>query len=207
VLAAAAPATASPWQALGAWRLLGDAAPGSVLVLLEDAQRTVHRLRVRADGARWCVESSGGPLVVALVVTAQLDGQRLETESGGVSEAFTFVAARDAGCERVWLHGARGIHAFTRVDRTAHALAGTAAAKAAAGNTLRAPMPGLVSAVPTTVGARVRAGEALLIIEAMKMMHTLVAPADGTVAELRCRVGESVRGGDILLTIEPEATT
>jgi len=47
----------------------------------------------------------------------------------------------------------------------------------------------------------------LLVIEAMKMMHTLVAPADGIVAELRCRVGESVRGGDILLTIEPEATT
>jgi 3-methylcrotonyl-CoA carboxylase alpha subunit len=207
VLAAAAPATASPWQALGAWRLLGEAAPASVLVLLEDAQRTVHRLRVRADGARWCVESSGGPLVVALGVTAQLDGQRLEIESGGVREAYTFVAARDAGCERVWLHGAHGIHAFTRVDRTAHALAGTAACKAAVGNTLRAPMPGLVSAVPTTVGARVRAGEALLIIEAMKMMHTLVAPADGTVTELRCRVGESVRGGDTLLTIEPEATT
>ena len=207
VLAAAAPATASPWQTLGAWRLLGDAAPGSVLVLLEDAQRTVHRLRVRADGARWCIESSEGPLVAALSVAAQLDGQRLEIESGGVSEAFTFVAACDAGSERVWLHDAHGIHAFTRVDRTAHALAGTAAAKAAAGNTLRAPMPGLVSAVPTTVGALVRAGEALLVIEAMKMMHTLVAPADGRVAELRCRVGESVRGGDILLTIEPEAKT
>mgnify|MGYP000393767791 CR=1 FL=1 len=135
--------------------------PGrSVLVLLEDAQRTVHRLRVRADGARWCIESSEGPLVAALSVAAQLDGQRLEIESGGVSEAFTFVAARDAGSDRVWLHGAHGIHVFTRVDRTAHALAGTAAAKAAAGNTLRAPMPGLVSAVPTTVGALVRAGEA-----------------------------------------------
>jgi 3-methylcrotonyl-CoA carboxylase alpha subunit len=203
VLAAPAPASASPWHALGAWRLLGDAAPGSVLVLLEDAARAVHRLRVRAEGGRWCIESSGGRLSVA----ARLQGQRLEVEREGVREEFTFATARDAGAQRVWLHGEHGIHAFTRIDRTAHALAGAAAGKAAAGNTLRAPMPGLVAAVPTVAGARVRAGEALMIIEAMKMMHTLVAPADGTVAELRCRVGESVRGGDVLLTIEPETTT
>jgi 3-methylcrotonyl-CoA carboxylase alpha subunit len=203
VLAAAAPVTASPWLALGAWRLLGDAAPGSVLVLLEDAARQVHRLRVRSERARWCIESSGG----LVVVTARLDGTRLEVERDGVREAFAFATARDAGVERVWLQGAHGIHAFTRLDRTAHALAGAAAAKAAAGNTLCAPMPGLVSAVSTAVGARVRAGEPLVVIEAMKMMHALAAPADGTVAALRCRVGESVRGGDILLTIEPEAST
>jgi len=201
--AAAAAAAVTPWHTLGAWRLLGDAAPGSVLVLLEDAARAVHRMRVRADGARWCVEASGE----RLGVSARLDGQRLEIERDGVREQFTFVAALEAGAERVWLHGARGIHAFTRLDRTAHALAGAAAGKTAAGNTLRAPMPGLVAAVPAVPGARVRAGEALLVIEAMKMMHTLVAPADGTVAELRCRAGESVRGGDVLLTLELETTT
>jgi 3-methylcrotonyl-CoA carboxylase alpha subunit len=107
----------------------------------------------------------------------------------------------------VWLHSEQGIHAFTRIDRTAHALAAAAAGKAGEGNVLRAPMPGLVAAVSTATGARVRAGEPLLIVEAMKMMHTLAAPADGTVAELRCRVGDSVRGGDLLVTIETETTT
>ena len=68
-------------------------------------------------------------------------------------------------------------------------------------------MPGLVTAVSTTVGSRVRAGEAMVMVEAMKMMHTLVAPVDGMVTDLRCRVGDSVRGGDVLGAIEQEGTT
>ena len=203
VLAAQSSAQASPWHALGAWRLLGDVVPAGVLVLLEDAARNLHRALVRCQGVGWWVEAGDCRMHVA----AQLDGQRLQIEREGVREAFTFLTAREAGTERVWLHSEQGIHAFTRIDRTAHALAAAAAGKAGEGNVLRAPMPGLVAAVSTATGARVRAGEPLLIVEAMKMMHTLAAPADGTVAELRCRVGDSVRGGDLLVTIETETTT
>jgi 3-methylcrotonyl-CoA carboxylase alpha subunit len=54
------------------------------------------------------------------------------------------------------------------------------------------------------VGAHVRAGEALVMLEAMKMLHTLSAPADGCVTELRCREGDAVRGGDVLVLLELE---
>jgi 3-methylcrotonyl-CoA carboxylase alpha subunit len=93
------------------------------------------------------------------------------------------------------------------VDRVRHALAGGDAAGADAGNSLRAPMPGLVTSVPVSVGASVRAGDTLVMLEAMKMLHTLAAPADGRVTELRCREGDSVRGGDVLAVIEPEEKT
>jgi 3-methylcrotonyl-CoA carboxylase alpha subunit len=53
----------------------------------------------------------------------------------------------------------------------------------------------------------VRAGDTLVMLEAMKMLHTLAAPADGRVTELRCREGDSVRGGDVLAVIEPEEKT
>jgi len=201
-LAAHAPGNGSPWHSLGAWRVLGAAAPAAMPVLLEDAARTLHTSRVRRDGALWQVELGERRLAFG----ARLDGEALHVEREGRQEQHRFVRTREDQAERVWLHGPLGIHAFTRIDRTAHALAGTAAG-AAAGNALRAPMPGLVTAVSTHVGARVRAGEALVMMEAMKMMHTLAAPADGTVAELRCRVGDSVRGGDVLVAIEPEATT
>jgi urease accessory protein UreE len=60
-------------------------------------------------------------------------------------------------------------------------------------------MPGMVTQVPVQVGAQVQAGEVLVQMEAMKMVHTLSAPAPGRVAELRCRAGDSVRGGDVLV--------
>jgi 3-methylcrotonyl-CoA carboxylase alpha subunit len=48
----------------------------------------------------------------------------------------------------------------------------------------------------------VNAGDTLVQMEAMKMVHTLSAPAAGRVSELRCRVGDAVRGGDVLVIME-----
>jgi 3-methylcrotonyl-CoA carboxylase alpha subunit len=201
-LAAQSPAEASPWLALGAWRVLGPAAPVPMPVLLEDASRSLHTASVRRDGALWAVEIGDR----CFAFTARLDDGQLEIEHDGARELHRFLRTREGSADWVWLHGPRGTHAWTRIDRTAYALAGAAAGSAAAGNSLRAPMPGLVTAVSASVGARVQAGDALLILEAMKMMHALSAPVAGMVAELRCRVGDSVRGGDVLVTIEPEAT-
>ncbi len=68
---------------------------------------------------------------------------------------------------------------------------------------LVAPMPGRVIAVLVKQGARVTAGAALLVMEAMKMEHTVTAPADGTIAAIHHDEGDQVREGDELLTITP----
>jgi len=67
---------------------------------------------------------------------------------------------------------------------------------------LAAPMPGKVIQVMTQAGARVAKGDALLILEAMKMEHTITAPADGVVKEIHYGAGEQVLEGAELITLE-----
>ncbi|HYX65579.1 MAG TPA: acetyl/propionyl/methylcrotonyl-CoA carboxylase subunit alpha [Burkholderiales bacterium] len=72
----------------------------------------------------------------------------------------------------------------------------------AASGSLAAPMPGRIVKVMVQPGARVTKGDALLILEAMKMEHTLSAPADGVVAELHCAAGDQVVEGVELIRLE-----
>ena len=69
-------------------------------------------------------------------------------------------------------------------------------------NTLTAPMPGKIIAVNTKAGEAVKAGEPLIVMEAMKMEMTLDAPRDGVVAEVTAEVNALVADGDVLLTLE-----
>ena len=73
----------------------------------------------------------------------------------------------------------------------------------AAGGLVRAPMHGKVLALLVEQGARVRRGQRLAIIEAMKMEHTLTAPIDGTVAEIAVVADAQVAEGAKVMVIEP----
>lgn len=66
---------------------------------------------------------------------------------------------------------------------------------------LRAPMAGLVLRTPS-VGQRVRAGETLLVLDAMKMENTLAAPRDGVVQEVSVSRGDTVLRGALLVRLE-----
>ncbi len=76
-----------------------------------------------------------------------------------------------------------------------------AAESAEAGGTIKAPMPGKVLAVNVTPGSQVAKGDALLVLEAMKMEHALAAPRDGVVGELTVEVGAQVAEGDVLVAL------
>lgn len=80
-----------------------------------------------------------------------------------------------------------------------------APAPAASGNEggikVVAPMPGKILSVKTSVGAAVKKGEVILILEAMKMENEVVAPEDGTVASINVSEGASVESGDTLATL------
>jgi 3-methylcrotonyl-CoA carboxylase alpha subunit len=77
-----------------------------------------------------------------------------------------------------------------------------AGADTEAAGSLTAPMPGRIVKVMTKAGAKVAKGDALLILEAMKMEHTITAPKDGTVKEIRYAPGEQVLEGAELVTLE-----
>ncbi len=72
------------------------------------------------------------------------------------------------------------------------------------GDFVAAPMPGQVKLVNVATGDAVTAGDALLVMEAMKMEHTLVAPRDGAVKEILASVGDQVEDGAILLRLKEE---
>lgn len=67
---------------------------------------------------------------------------------------------------------------------------------------LTAPMPGKVTQVLVEAGAKVSAGDPLILLEAMKMENRLLAEADGTVAEIKVAAGDMVDGGQVLLVME-----
>lgn len=70
---------------------------------------------------------------------------------------------------------------------------------------LTAPMPGSVIDIKVKQGSKVNAGDALIILEAMKMEHTLTAPFAGTVQSIYFNTGDLVTEGTELCVIEPEA--
>ncbi len=75
------------------------------------------------------------------------------------------------------------------------------AVASAASGLLRAPFNGRVLALPLAVGAAVRQGEPLAVVESMKLEHQLAAPADGTVAEWLVQVGQQVAPGQALVRL------
>ena len=69
------------------------------------------------------------------------------------------------------------------------------------GTPLTAPMPGLIIKYDVAVGAQVKKGDAIVVLEAMKMENSLTAPCDGTVKALPCKAGDSVAKDAVLAVI------
>ena len=75
------------------------------------------------------------------------------------------------------------------------------AAPVAGGTKINAPMPGVILDVKAAVGASVKKGDILLVLEAMKMENEIVSPVDGTVAQVLATKGSSVNSGDVLVVL------
>ncbi|MEQ9413945.1 MAG: biotin/lipoyl-containing protein [Cyclobacteriaceae bacterium] len=66
-------------------------------------------------------------------------------------------------------------------------------------NSIKAPMPGLIIDLKVKVGDEVKAGDQLLILEAMKMENIIKSPGDGTVKTVKVEKGNSVEKGQVLI--------
>lgn len=83
----------------------------------------------------------------------------------------------------------------------APAPAPAAAAPVAAGTPVTAPLPGNVLKINVSQGQAVKAGDVVVIIEAMKMENEITAPCDGAVKQIVAAKGAVVNTGDTLLVI------
>ncbi|MDP3613429.1 MAG: biotin/lipoyl-containing protein [Rubrivivax sp.] len=104
-----------------------------------------------------------------------------------------------AGADAVYVH-ADGLGAVEVERQTLSHATGGAAGRAS--NLLSAPMPGVVIAVHVAAGDPVHAGQALMVIESMKLETTLVAPRDARVKTVHHAAGTSFALKAALITLE-----
>ena len=92
----------------------------------------------------------------------------------------------------------------TKAAAAAAAPAATAAAPAGATgpNDLASPLAGVLESVAVSKGSKVAQGDAVAVIEAMKMKTTVVAHRDGEVTDIAVKAGDAVDAGQPLMTIQ-----
>jgi 3-methylcrotonyl-CoA carboxylase alpha subunit len=134
---------------------------------------------------------------VSSVLAYRADGDALHISFAGHT-ARVQVFHEPQGHEDVaHVFSPQGATRITVVDALAHA-----GETQEAGGRLTAPMPGKVVSFAVAAGDKVKAGQPLAVMEAMKMEHTIAAPADGEVLELLYAPGDQVAEGEELLKLK-----
>jgi pyruvate carboxylase subunit B len=92
-------------------------------------------------------------------------------------------------------------YAVDVTEAAAEAAAPAPTTSTGVGQPLVTQLPGLVLRIEKPAGARVKAGEAVLVIESMKMENAIVSPVEGTVAEIQVKQGDQVQAGQSLALV------
>jgi acetyl-CoA/propionyl-CoA carboxylase biotin carboxyl carrier protein len=176
------------WEAVPGWRLGGRARPMTfVLPRLSGGTGTVT-LSGTSDHARMSVDGT----IVDLAVTSNDERGVTFSMDGDVHHGWYVVDRRTTW---IWVDG----EAWPIVEED---IARRREGRASSSNDIRSPMPGTVLRVRVTQGQSVRAGEALVVVSAMKMEHVLLAPRDGT-ADILVREGDSVVVDEVVARLIP----
>ncbi|MEQ8348279.1 MAG: acetyl/propionyl/methylcrotonyl-CoA carboxylase subunit alpha [Sneathiellaceae bacterium] len=183
----------SPWGRSDGWRMN---LPAEERLTLARGERETGLAVTHLAGGRWRLQDLAGGAPVELGwapaggsggFSAVLDGHRQQ----GVALVLPGL---------VWLACGGVVRRFALVDpmQVEHLDEG-------AGGTLKAPMPGKIVKVLAKAGTAVAKGEALLVLEAMKMEHTIAAPGDGVIEAMPFAAGAQVQEGDVLVRFaEPD---
>ncbi len=178
-----------PWDLLTGWRAWSEAED---FVTLGHSGQEIHLRILHLGERRFRVISND---IDCTLTIAQIREGRVLFDIDGLRARAEIVTG--AGWISVFHDGLR--YDFHRIDDLA-----VAEAEQTSSDTIIAPMPGLVSAVRTVNGAAVCKGDALLVLEAMKMEHILIAPRDGVVAEVLVAERDQVTDGMLLLRLEAQ---
>ena len=124
-----------------------------------------------------------------------------QQNSEGLVEKSTVVEVNGKRFDvKVWVPPVGGT--AQTAQKTRSASRGASQSAGAASGTITAPMQGTVIKVLVTEGQTVAQGDAVLVLEAMKMENQIQADKAGTVSKINCKAGDTVGSGDVLLVIE-----
>ena len=117
----------------------------------------------------------------------------------------TLPAAVDVQARRVAVNDRGYTHNFT-VPTLTEKFAGEKASRPGSGDAIVAPFPAVVSEVSVVSGDRVEGDQVLVVIEAMKMLHSLRATGASTIDQVRVSPGDQVATGEVLVTFVASET-
>ena len=129
--------------------------------------------------------------------TVEISGAKITVDGAAAEPSRRADVVADNGKRWVFLNG----DVFEFDVQTGPAISSRKGKPGHAGS-LSSPMPATVVRVDTVVGASVKRGDTLLVLEAMKMELPIRATNDGTVSAVHCRVGELVQPGVALVEID-----
>ena len=132
------------------------------------------------------------------VAVGDLDGNNVTVEVNGVAYHVEMEEKKAAAVKPV--QSTRPA-AAPRTDAGQKVISKPVAAPGA-GNSVKAPLPGVVLSIPVKVGQAVKASDTVVLLEAMKMENAIHVGVDGTVKEILVAAGDSVLEGNPLVVIE-----
>ena len=188
---AASALTIDPWAERCGWRVDGSYRR---MLSFQDSESVQEVLIDMVDG------------VTSLTVDAERAAVEISSQTNGVasvlhvallmrSSRVSGTVVRQGGRFDVFVSGK--CETLTLKDP----LASTGQAEADHAGSLTAPMPGKIIAIEVKAGEKVKRGQALLVMEAMKMEHTINAGLDGVVENIFFGVGEQVAEGAVLISL------
>ncbi len=147
------------------------------------------------DGTAYTIEQQGRAIVV--------NGKRYEPRISGATVDFGETKLNvELSSGQAIVDGVGHLFATEGLEQRSFADLRAAAGAVAGNGLLTAIMPGLIIRVPVQQGDAVKAGDVIVVLEAMKMENEICAPIDGTVKELWVKRGDIVEQNKKLALIE-----
>lgn len=200
----------SPWQSLGGFRVLGRAGligktrvnlitpEGDIETVSISGSNGVYQTQIapHPDNAR--EDNSQSCHGYWLEEHASPAGQLLQVEIDGLSRQLSV----DFLDEELVVQWAGQSYRYQQLNEQQLALS-DASSEGSGELSVVATLPGQVTEIKVAVGDLVSAGDTLVVLDSMKLLHNLNAQTDGTVAEIFCAQGDNVEGGAVLIELTP----